>query len=128
MHFASLNDDNIVTNVIVISEDDVFKAKGIITEKTASEYCSELLGGRWIQTWFDGSKRVRYAGIGMKYFEEYDGFGQVEQPYPSWSFDTSVLAYVPPIPPPTELGLWEWNEDGQNWVNNLNGEVSYGDT
>jgi hypothetical protein len=62
-HFAELDPNNIVTQVIVAD---------------SQEWCEENLGGRWVQTSYTGSIRGRYAGIGMKYDETLDEFVEVE--------------------------------------------------
>ena len=39
------------------------------------------------------------------------------QPYPSWTWDG--LMWQPPIPYPTDGGAYQWDEDGQQWVEAL---------
>ena len=58
-HFAQIDDENIVTQVIVAD---------------SLEWCVEALGGRWVQTSYTGEIRGQYAGIGMKYDEALDEF------------------------------------------------------
>ena len=48
--------DNIVTEVIVISDD--------ITN--GAEFCTNLLGGEWVQTFMDNPDKT-YAGLGYTY-------------------------------------------------------------
>jgi hypothetical protein len=72
-HFAKI-ENNIVTQVIVVADDDC--GGGIFPQSDAigAEFCSNLLGGEWKQTSYNGNFRVRYAGIGFAYSEEYDAF------------------------------------------------------
>lgn len=37
-------------------------------------------------------------------------------PYPSWTFDEESGMWVPPIPYPDDDGLYDWDEESQNWV------------
>lgn len=37
------------------------------------------------------------------------------QPYPSWILDSEGY-WQPPVPRPTELGLWQWDEETISWV------------
>ena len=48
--------DNIVTDVIVVSDD--------ITD--GAQFCTDLLGGVWVQTFMDDPDKT-YAGIGYTY-------------------------------------------------------------
>ena len=109
-HFAKLNEHNMVTEVIVV---DNANAQ---TEQEGKDYIASIgLDGNWIQTSYNNSFRKRYAGIGMKYYEEYDGFGQASPPYPSWSaFSVDELAFLPPVPRPNGQ-FWFWNEDTLSW-------------
>lgn len=42
-----------------------------------------------------------------------DGHFYPEQPYPSWT--RSAGEWVPPVPRPTALGNWVWNEEAGEW-------------
>ena len=48
--------DNIVTDVIVVSDD--------VTD--GAQFCADLLGGLWVQTFMDDPDKT-YAGIGYTY-------------------------------------------------------------
>jgi len=119
-HFAELDENNIVLRVIVISNDEIINDDGLESEALGIERCVEITGGgRWVQTSYNNNFRIRYAGIGMKYFEEYDGFGYPEAPYPSWSFNTTTLMWDPPKPHPGGM-FWEWDEESFDWVKFVN--------
>jgi hypothetical protein len=69
-HYAFLDENNIVTEVIVgRNEDDI--VDGISDWET---YYGEFRGQRCIRTSYNNNIRVRYAGIGMSYNEELDAF------------------------------------------------------
>lgn len=66
-HFAQLDDDNIVTQVIVVKNEVLLDADGKESEALGIEFCESLFGGRWIQTSYTGKFRGVYAGIGYSY-------------------------------------------------------------
>lgn len=66
-HFAELNDNNVVIRVLVVPNE--FEERG--EDYLANEIG---LGGRWIQTSYNGKIRGKYAGIGDTYDEVKDEF------------------------------------------------------
>jgi len=66
-HFAEIDSDNIVLRVVVTNNDDPNGDEGY-------QWLLDNLGGRWVQTSYNGNFRGRYAGIGMRYNEELDEF------------------------------------------------------
>jgi hypothetical protein len=117
-HFAQLDQNNIVTQVTVVSNDDMLDNKGKEIEALGVAVCESVVGaGPWVQTSYNGNMRRRYAGIGMTYSAEHDAF-IVPQPYPSWTLDLDdPNDWVPPTPMPTDEGYWyEWNEEEQEWT------------
>ena len=97
--FAQLGGNNIVRTVIVAE---------------SLEWCEETLGGVWVETFKDGSKRAHYAGIGFKYNEEEDVFVP-PQPYPSWILSPETVNWEAPVPYPTDGEDYVWNENRKEW-------------
>lgn len=65
-HFAHIDENNIVTEVLVVPDEQ---------EHRGEEYLNELgLEGRWIQTSYNNNIRGSYAGIGDYYNESIDMF------------------------------------------------------
>ena len=65
-HFAHIDENNIVTEVLVVPDEQ---------EHRGEEYLNELgLEGRWIQTSYNDNIRGSYAGIGDYYNEDIDMF------------------------------------------------------
>lgn len=112
-HFAELNENNIVERVIVVSNDDCLDSDGVESEQVGAQFCFNLLGGRWIQTSYNGSFRKQFAGFGYQYDEDADVF-IAPQPFPSWVLDENK-DWQAPVPMPTE-GAWYWDEDAGAWV------------
>lgn len=73
-HFVELNENNFVTQVIVIDNNDCLNADGIEDEAIGKNFCELLFGGRWIQTSFNAKFRNKFAGVGDYYDELEDAF------------------------------------------------------
>lgn len=68
-HYAFLNDENIVTEVIVgIDETELIEGKDPET------WYGEYRGQRCVRTSYNGKIRVHYAGIGFTYDDALDAF------------------------------------------------------
>ena len=68
-HFAKINSDNIVEQVIVVNNEVLHDDKGVEQESIGVAFCQSLFGAdtNWVQTSYNGSFRGRYAGAGMTY-------------------------------------------------------------
>lgn len=123
-HFAELDNYYIVKQVIVIDNCQMLDGNGQEDEQIGINYIKKILPSseRWVQTSYNNNFRIRYAGIGMKYYEEYDGFGWPNPPeeFPSWVLNTKTLEWIPPIPFPTENPnknyFWAWDEKTTTWI------------
>ena len=107
-HFAQLDGDNIVTQVIVVSNDDTSDSGGVETESIGVAFCQKLLGAstNWKQTSYNGNMRGNYAGIGYTYMSNVAtlGVGSTDifispQPYASWTISTTAAQWEPPSTP-----------------------------
>lgn len=76
-HFAKLNDENIVEQVIVVSNEVLLDDNGIESEQKGVDFCVAHYGGRWVQTSYNDSFRGFYAGIGNLYNELTNEFEQI---------------------------------------------------
>jgi len=115
-HFAQLDENNVVLQVIVVGNDMVDDLPYPESESVGVAYCQSLFGTdtRWKQTSFNHNFRHWYAGIGYTYDDNLDAFIE-PQPFPSWSLDTLACVWVPPVPYP-EDGLYYWDEGTLTWV------------
>lgn len=109
-HFAKINENNIVEQVIVIDNGH---------EGYAQDYITNTLGleGRWIQTSYNNNIRKQFAGPGYYYDEVKDIFIGI-QPYPSWQLDENN-DWQPPTPEPEHdrLDFHWWDEETLTWTN-----------
>ena len=117
-HFAQIDDNNVVTNVIVAEQD--FIDSGVLGDPS-----------KWIQTSYntrlgihydengvpsaDQSKAFRknYAGIGFIWHPDIDAFVAPNE-YPSWTLDDS-FDWQPPTARPDDDKMYNWNEDTLAW-------------
>jgi len=113
-HFAKLDDNNTITQVIVVSDADCKDQDGNEVEAIGVAFCNKLLGGRWVQTSYNGNIRKRYAGIGYSYNEQYNVF-IAPKPYNSWTLNVTTFDWDPPVPYPNDDNYYIWNENTQTW-------------
>lgn len=73
-HFAQLDENNLVTNVIVVHNNELLDENGLESEAKGIEFCQTLFKGNWIQTSYNGNIRKNYAGIGYIYDADRDAF------------------------------------------------------
>jgi hypothetical protein len=68
-HFAKLDKNNQVIEVIVVSNDDIVDENGKENEDIGIAFCRMIQGENtnWKQTSYNNNFRGKYAGIGMYY-------------------------------------------------------------
>ena len=113
-HFAQLDSNNVVIQVIVVDNKDTADAYGTEKEHIGAAFCERVLGGTWKQTSYNGNKRKNYAGIGYTYREDIDAFVP-PQPYASWVLNTNAQ-WEAPTPMPTDGQMYSWDEATTSWV------------
>jgi hypothetical protein len=113
-HFAALDENNVVTQVIVVANKDTADANGVEKEYIGAAFCEKLFGGTWKQTSYNGTIRKNYAGIGYTYNADIDAFVP-PQPYASWILNNETAQWEAPVPMP-EGGTYSWDEDTGSWI------------
>ena len=101
-HFAKLNGNNIVTEVIVTEKDFI----------NSGQVGDEFL---WVQTSYHNNFRKNYAGRGYTYDKTRDAFIPAK-PYPSWILVEDTCQWQPPTDMPDDGKLYTWNEATTDWV------------
>jgi hypothetical protein len=114
-HFAQLNEENLVTQVIVVANQDTADQDGVENEAIGIEFCTNLLGGRWVQTSYNANIRKNYAGIGYKYDATLDAFIP-PQPFESWTLNEEIAQWEAPTPYPDDGKRYSWDEETTSWV------------
>ena len=108
-HYAFLDNNNIVTEVIVgRNEDEVVDG---ISDWEA--HYGEFRGQTCKRTSYNNNIRGTYAGVGYYYNAEEDIF-VAPQPFPSWTRNS--FFWEPPISMPTDGKLYSWDEATTSWV------------
>jgi len=72
-HFAQLDGNSVVTQVIVVNNDALLD-NGVEREELGIQFCQSLFGGNWVQTSYNANFRGKYAGIGDTYDPMKDEF------------------------------------------------------
>ena len=116
-HFAQIDEQNIVTQVIVISNDDMLDENGQEKESLGIQVCRAICGTEtnWVQTSYNNNFRKRYAVIGDVYDADSDVFYSPVGPFPSWALDEN-FDWQPPTPMPTDGKPYDWDEELLEWV------------
>ena len=124
-HFAQLDNENKVIHVEVVDASNTLDSDGNHSETVGISYLKSLHGldTTWVETFYDGSSRYRYAGIGMTYSSEFNVFIEKKpEQYPSWILNEEIYAYEPPVSEPelTEEQLnngdqYVWDETTVSW-------------
>jgi len=81
-HFAKIDDNNIVTEIIVAEQDFI-----------------DTLEGTWVQTSYNKTIRKNYAGVGFTYDSDRDAFISPCK-FNSWTLNETTCQWEPPIPYP----------------------------
>ena len=120
-HFAWLNEDNTVAQVIVVGNSTINDLPFPDSEPIGIDFCRSLHGQQtnWKQTSYNANFRKNYAGIGYTYDAALDAF-IAPQPYPSWTLNTQTCRWEAPIPYPNDGKNYIWDETTQTWVENIN--------
>tara|TARA_Y100000034_G_scaffold122102_1_gene167135 strand:+ start:1015 stop:1332 length:318 start_codon:yes stop_codon:yes gene_type:complete len=100
-HFAKIDSNNIVHQVIVAEQD--FIDTGVVGPSSL-----------WVQTSYNNNFRKQYAVKGGTYDKTNDIFIS-PQPFPSWTIDSN-FDWQPPTPYPDDDKIYDWDEDTTNWV------------
>jgi len=123
-HFAQLDENNVVINVLVVSNDDVNNLPFPESEPLGVAFLTNLLPGtNWAQTSYNSNFRVRYAGIGYTFVPNssatpHGGFASPKY-YASWVWDDQQCDWVAPIPYPTDGKVYMWDEAKQIWYSTV---------
>jgi len=127
-HFAKLDANNVVEQVIVVNNTDTADGSGTETESIGVAFCQKLMGAstNWKQTSYNGNFRGNYAGIGMTYATNIAtlGVGSTDvfipqKPYASWSVGVATATWYSPLGDAPELTtsqkdagqFYIWDED-----------------
>ena len=114
-HWAELDENNIVTRVLVGSNED---------PDEGYQWLIDNLGGTWVKTSYNTQGgvhslggtplRKNYAGIGYSYDADRDAFIP-PKPFNSWLLNEDTCLWDAPTPYPTDGEMYRWVEEDLNW-------------
>jgi hypothetical protein len=108
-HYAFLDSDNIVTEVITgIDESQLIE--GLHPET----WYGNFRGQTCKRTSYNGNIRKNYAGIGYTYDAGRDAFIP-PKPFDSWLLDEATCQWEAPVAYPTDGFTYFWNEAVIDW-------------
>tara|TARA_E500000318_G_scaffold98651_3_gene100116 strand:+ start:344 stop:733 length:390 start_codon:yes stop_codon:yes gene_type:complete len=122
-HFAQLDENNLVTQVIVVHNNELLDSEGNEVEEVGIVFCKALFGSStvWKQTSYNGNMRKNFAGVDYSYDAGRDAFIP-PQPYASWVLDETTCLWEAPVARPDltqdqiDAGsYYTWNEDTTSW-------------
>jgi len=126
-HFAKLGTENIVLQIVVLSNNAILDEDGKESEQIGMDFLNNLYKTNdvWKQTSYntfggvhklDGTPlRKNYAGIGYTYDETRDAF-IVPKPYSSWTLNEDTCIWEAPSAKPDDGKRYEWNEETISWI------------
>jgi hypothetical protein len=123
-HYAFLDENNVVTEVIVGKDESNFdwEAKyGMFRGQVCKRTSYNTRGGVYYnpntnEINNDQSKAFRknYAGVGYTYDPQLDAF-IAPQPFESWLLNNTSCLWEAPVAYPTDGKVYIWNESITNW-------------
>jgi len=119
-HFAELNAESIVQQVLVVNNSDIDDLPFPESEPIGIAYLQSLFGTetRWAQTSYNGNFRYRYASPGDTFDPTPQPYGVFinPKPYPSWVLNTDTYTWQAPVPYPNDGKQYYWDEATLSWV------------
>lgn len=121
-HFAKLDSNNVVTEVVIVNNAVLLKADNTESELKGKQFLNSLFGAAtWKQTSYNKNFRKHFAGVGYKYDSTRDAFIP-PRPFDSWTLNETTCIWEAPVDYPTTTEdsdnnpiFYEWNEDNQTW-------------
>ena len=115
-HFAQLDENNLVTQVIVVNNNDC-QINNVESEEAGIVFCKTLFGvtTNWKQTSYNATIRKNYAGIGYTYDADRDAFIP-PKPFASWVLNEDTCLWGAPVAMPDDGQRYVWNEYTTSWA------------
>jgi hypothetical protein len=107
-HYAFLDENNIVTEVIV-GTDETELIEGLDPETWYGNFRGQVCK----RTSYNGNIRKNYAGIGFTYDDALDAFVP-PKPFDSWLLNEETANWEAPVPMPE--GNYRWDEETVSWL------------
>jgi hypothetical protein len=108
-HYAFLDENNIVTEVIV-GIDETELIEGLEPELWYANFRGQVCK----RTSYNGNIRKNYAGIGYTYDEVRNAFIP-PKPFASWVLDEETCQWNAPVAYPADDKIYTWDEETLTW-------------
>lgn len=115
-HFAKLDENNLVTQVVVVNNQVLLDDAGVEVEQKGVDFCVNLFGGIWKQTSYNGSFRKHFAGVGYLFSDELNAFIPPKPDFPSWVLNQTSCCWEAPVPQPQDGQTYRWDEPSLSWI------------
>lgn len=127
-YFAKIDDNNIVTNVVSVHNNELLDSENVEQESKGIEFLRKLYkepNAKWVQTSYntfhnthnsgDNTKALRgnFASIGYNW-DETNNIFYPQKPYPSWTLNLTIGDWDAPVARPE--GPHYWDEDSGSWI------------
>ena len=115
-HYAFLDENNIVTEVITGKEEGNFNWEqqyGSFRGQLCKRTSYNTIGG--VHRLGGTPFRKNYAGVGYTYDQTRDAFIP-PKPYNSWILNENTCQWEAPVAYPTDEQRYCWNEENQSWT------------
>lgn len=117
-HFAQIDSNNIVTQVLVIEQDVI--NTGLFGEPSSFVQTSYNTHGG-VHTLGGTPLRKNYAATGYTYDSVRDAFIP-PKPYNSWTLVEDTCLWTAPVDMPTDGKVYKWDEETLSWKDISDGE------
>lgn len=128
-HYAFLDNNNVVTQVIVGKDENELDNEGNVVDW--EKHYGDFVGQRCLRTSYNtiggihlsgGTPfRKNFAGIGYTYYEDWDAFCP-PKPHESWKLNYETFRWEPLIPAPVipeedvNKYFYKWGEINKEWI------------
>jgi len=119
--FACLNENNVIVETLILSNDDCFDENQQLDLTKALLKIPQFTNveGNWVIAEQKDENGGNTASTGRWYIPEHNIFVEPKT-QPSWVINASTRMWEPPIPRPstgdTREKMWSWDESQVNWV------------
>lgn len=122
-HFARIDENNLVVDVLVVNNADIDNLSFPESEPVGQAYLGtvfpDIPTSQWIQTSYNGTFRVRFAGLGYTFYPDSVATAYGGYCAPKWCsnlvYDDSLCEWIPPVPYPTDGNTYYWDCAEARW-------------
>ena len=124
-HYALINKDNIVVQVITGVDENIIQTDLDNTQVGGTTTAWEQFYASlpWFEgltckrTSYNNNIRANFAAVGYKYDPEFDVF-IAPQPYPSWKLNYTTFKWEAPVVRPADVNgfRYKWSEYNKEWI------------